>query len=405
PVAAGDFRPEAAPTDWVLFVESQIERLPPWAMYHDFELHRVRERLLRDHEAWPDGRRQLGEVVVRAATMVYRLELGKTDGAPIAPSYWVKSAASEIRELAQGLGYLAESAVTQVASEREAADWVRWLHHRILDNPQMLTSASASAVTWMWLGWLYAYPDLLRAERAYLDGRIAQCEQRPSAENEPLLHLRRLRTVLDLLTGESDVRAETLVSLYGDDFEATNQCLSALSHSRRWDLYQALLATVSERLEPGNVWAQALAAPWLRLAHEVPEAEPLCRAFLRRHLPVTTGEYRTFLLQREEFVDWADYVMGSGGLDGVSKEERRLVEQQAPEVLIPILHQEVHRLVELRGRDHYRQACRRLKQLRKCYRKLKQTEEWEAYLRRFTHRHRRLRALLEEMNKAKVMPQ
>ncbi|BCX05028.1 MAG: hypothetical protein KatS3mg053_2966 [Candidatus Roseilinea sp.] len=64
---------------------------------------------------------------------------------------------------------------------------------------------------------------------------------------------------------------------------------------------------------------------------------------------------------------------------------------------------EVERLVALRNRGAYQEACMLLKQAREIYKTLSETEVWRAFLSDFQLRHKRLRALQEEMHAAKLI--
>ncbi len=402
---AGDFRPNAALTDWALFVESQIDSLSSFGYYHGYELEQVCEGLLQQTKSWSPSQRQLAAVVVRVVALAKRLELGQGGQTPISLSYWVRSAANEVRKLEENLRQLAAIGDDlHLLDERQVGDWINWLHERFFDQLGELP-ASAAALEWMWLHWLHRYPELLKQERVYLEQQARRLHVRGFTASEEWVCVRRMQALLQILAGEEDTGLQQLGELEAADLDGTVRVLVALEQRGRWDLCGRTLRDVSALLRQGEAWAGVFAEHWMALAHHVESAQRACRDFLRAHLPTTATQYRYYLLQHAAFVDWADYVMTAGGLDAVSSDERKWVEQRAPEVLLPILHQQVHRLVEQRTREHYRLACRRLKQLRKHYRKLKQTDVWEAYIGRFTARHRRLRALMEEMEKAKVMPQ
>ncbi len=400
----GDFRPSAALTDWARYVESQIDSLSSWGDYRGYELDRVCERLLQQTTSWPPTKRQLAAVVVRTVTMVKRLERGQGGQTPISLSYSVRSAEGEARQLESNLRQLSASAEdVSFLDEGWVGDWIAWLHARLFDQLGLVPTSMA-ALEWMWLYWLRLYPERLRQERVYLEQQARRLHAEGCTAREGLARVGRLQALLQILAGEEEEGLRRLSELEGADFDGAVRVLQALEQRGRWDLCGRLLRDVSALLQPGQAWAGVFAEHWMVLARHVESAQRECRDFLRAHLPTTAGQYRDYLLQHAAFVDWADYVMTAGGLDAVSSDERKWVEKRAPQVLLPILHQEVHRLVGQRTREHYRLACRRLKQLRTQYRKLKQADVWEAYIGRFTARHRRLRALMEEMEKAKVMP-
>ncbi|MCS6847034.1 MAG: SWIM zinc finger family protein [Anaerolineae bacterium] len=64
---------------------------------------------------------------------------------------------------------------------------------------------------------------------------------------------------------------------------------------------------------------------------------------------------------------------------------------------------EAERLVALRGRVAYQEACALLKRVQEIDKTLGETEAWHAFLSDFQMRHKRLRALQEEMHAAKLI--
>lgn len=64
---------------------------------------------------------------------------------------------------------------------------------------------------------------------------------------------------------------------------------------------------------------------------------------------------------------------------------------------------EAERLVTLRGRVAYQEACALLKRVQEIDKTLGETEAWHAFLSDFQMRHKRLRALQEEMHAAKLI--
>lgn len=59
--------------------------------------------------------------------------------------------------------------------------------------------------------------------------------------------------------------------------------------------------------------------------------------------------------------------------------------------------------IEERNRKAYRRAVRYLKKLRTLYKRLKRTDEWDAFIIHIANLHSRLRALQEELRKGKLI--
>lgn len=69
-----------------------------------------------------------------------------------------------------------------------------------------------------------------------------------------------------------------------------------------------------------------------------------------------------------------------------------------PRAAADIYRQQVESLIKARGRDNYRRACAHLTRLRDIYRRLGEEPAWTDLLAQLRERHRRLRALREELS-------
>jgi len=83
-------------------------------------------------------------------------------------------------------------------------------------------------------------------------------------------------------------------------------------------------------------------------------------------------------------------------------EVARAAEKTRPNAAIEIYHQLVDALINVQGRDNYRQACTYLSRARNLYQRLGQEETWTRYILALRERNRSLRALMEELSKAGI---
>ena len=81
-------------------------------------------------------------------------------------------------------------------------------------------------------------------------------------------------------------------------------------------------------------------------------------------------------------------------------EVARAAEGPRPREAIRLYERRVERLIELRGRENYREACRKLTRMRELYRRLGEDEAWEGYIAALRERNRKLPALQDELAKA-----
>jgi uncharacterized Zn finger protein len=80
----------------------------------------------------------------------------------------------------------------------------------------------------------------------------------------------------------------------------------------------------------------------------------------------------------------------------------RAAEKTRPEAAREIYRRQAESLIDQRGRGAYREACTFLKKVRDLYRRLGEEAAWTAYVGRLRERHRSLRALQEELTKARL---
>ena len=71
-----------------------------------------------------------------------------------------------------------------------------------------------------------------------------------------------------------------------------------------------------------------------------------------------------------------------------------------PQAALDIYRQQAERLIEVRGRDNYRQACAYLTRVRDLYRQMSRASEWTGFIAELRERYRRLPALKEELSNA-----
>ncbi len=79
------------------------------------------------------------------------------------------------------------------------------------------------------------------------------------------------------------------------------------------------------------------------------------------------------------------------------------MKKEAPEAALPLYHLATVQAIEERNRKSYRRAVRYLKKLRMLYKRLKRTDEWNAFIIQIANLHSRLRALQEELRKGKLI--
>lgn len=142
------------------------------------------------------------------------------------------------------------------------------------------------------------------------------------------------------------------------------------------------------------------AAPYFRLAGR----EELYERLLSQSLPYSFIEYEDYCFEKGLYDRWAElYTYASFESFSIPNDKLKVVQKNAPEVLLPILHQAADGLIAQKNRGSYRQAVRLLKKLRTVYKKLKRVPEWETFFNKLLDRTKRLRAFHAECERGKLI--
>ena len=71
-----------------------------------------------------------------------------------------------------------------------------------------------------------------------------------------------------------------------------------------------------------------------------------------------------------------------------------------PQAAVEIYQEQAEKWIEARGRKRYQEACIHLTKVRDLYRQMSQESTWTDFIAELRERHRRLRALQDELSKA-----
>lgn len=121
-------------------------------------------------------------------------------------------------------------------------------------------------------------------------------------------------------------------------------------------------------------------------------------------LPVTFYEYNEFLHVQQDFKRWVELQLLMGYSPSlINATDLKEVEKLDQEVLLPLYHQSVDRLIREKNRKSYKLAIRFLKKLQTIYKKLDRDSQFEDYIERLAGQYARLRAFQEELRKGKFI--
>jgi len=88
---------------------------------------------------------------------------------------------------------------------------------------------------------------------------------------------------------------------------------------------------------------------------------------------------------------------GYYGFGDIALQVARAAEEARPREAIELYRQSAERLIALRGRQNYQEACKSLAKMRALYEKLGELEAWTTYITALREQNRNLRALREEL--------
>lgn len=125
---------------------------------------------------------------------------------------------------------------------------------------------------------------------------------------------------------------------------------------------------------------------------------------LAQTMPYSFYEYEESLFDKGQYEQWSELQSYFGfEYNSIANDRIKVLQKEAPEVLIPLYHQMIADLIRMKNRSSYRQAARLLKKLRTIYKKLKRLPEWEAFFDQLLARTKRLRAFHEECQRSKLI--
>jgi uncharacterized Zn finger protein len=87
---------------------------------------------------------------------------------------------------------------------------------------------------------------------------------------------------------------------------------------------------------------------------------------------------------------------------GMALEVAKAAEKARPQAALEIYRRQAEGLIDQRGRGAYQEACKFLKKVRDLYQRLDEGAAWTRYVGRLREQHRSLRALQEELTKARL---
>lgn len=135
---------------------------------------------------------------------------------------------------------------------------------------------------------------------------------------------------------------------------------------------------------------------------------PKLRSELLASLKKSQGEYLLIQIYLEEgeieqALEAVKSEKGYGYGYGMRLEVAKAAEKTHPAEALDIYRKQAESLINQRNRGSYQEACKYLRKVRDLYQKLDEEELWARYVAKLREQHRSLRALQEELTKAKLI--
>lgn len=198
----------------------------------------------------------------------------------------------------------------------------------------------------------------------------------------------------------------SVVSLY---FYWLEELLSAMQWDRAKSwlsfTYKQVKETITE--QENNVFIQDIVRLFVMMyetyATHTNEQAGL-EMILQELLPYSFTNYEQYVLAKKQYHAWTELQLLYGfEVIELLKEPLKDIEKEAPEAALPLYHHAAMEAIEERNRKSYKRAVRYLKKLRMLYKRLKRTDEWDAFIIHIANLHSRLRALQEELRRGKLI--
>lgn len=137
--------------------------------------------------------------------------------------------------------------------------------------------------------------------------------------------------------------------------------------------------------------------------HETDDVHAL-KEMCQQLLPYSYPYLDDLLLDEEDYGGWLDLQdFMELDVEELDASVLKIVEKNAPDLLLPLVHRSVARCISEKNRGSYKQAVKHLKRLKRLYKKLKKLEVWESYFMNLVEQNKRLRAFQEELRKGKLL--
>lgn len=187
--------------------------------------------------------------------------------------------------------------------------------------------------------------------------------------------------------------------------------IKTLAKNKRWSRFEAWLPFIEERMGTyihqygDQQLKRELANFYLFFIKQYSQEKGIEDIYintLQTWLPYSYYDFSEYLLDKKAYREWTELHIFSGlSIQYIELDLLKKIEEVDRACLLPLYHNAVEELINLKNRDAYRQAVKYLRKLRMHYRALKKEQVWDSYIIRLSSKYKRLRAFQEELRKGK----
>ncbi len=240
------------------------------------------------------------------------------------------------------------------------------------------------------------------------DSKDREEEKRKLAE-DPSEEAKLFEMYFAIIEGRGDLLEETLADETSPDFSswmtlakfARSEALQPTAASIARGLYPSVAEYFTRMTNRSEQLAAAQEIDALLSSGDFTDEE--YEAVYAVYGKIGIPRYSLFLIERGRFEEWAALLHRfSVPYDSIESWELKEVLTRQPSAALPLLHDYAQQFIAEKNRMSYRRAVKLFKRMRTACKKSGQTEFWNRYIGTVREKHRRLRALVEEMERGNL---
>ena len=255
------------------------------------------------------------------------------------------------------------------------------------------------------LDWLkiyrYLWWNLLFNEQWIIKEHVRLETQLAEQSNNPVIHELTYQALIqfDVMLGRDEKAMRSIEQLSRErEHEFIVACFQFLTIQEQWErLLHWLRWMIPSQAQYSTNQMTIHSAYWVQVAKHMPVEEEWIQT-MRSQLPKSFHPYSAYLIGRGHYRLWVDIQIFMRIFPKeCDKSQLKIVEIEAPTLLLVWYHQAVEWKITGRHRESYKEAVYILKKLKQQYKRMKQIERWLQYKEKLAQIYARQRAFLDEM--------